>query len=165
MKISTNQVFLLHWKLTSPQRTLREFFPPKMYVKGSYFWISVVKKHFSKQFYRKNIFYYAKGIKLNDKIIKIKNLSKLFKFIVQFNSFCIIKNICTNKVLWKDASIMQELKNQISSCTFPMKAIPSVFDEIKLTVYENGKRLIITHFYTSCRLETLLLLMKIVKND
>ena len=60
---------------------------------------------------------------------------------------------------------MQELKNQISSCTFPMKAIPSVFDEIKLTVYENGKRLIITHFYTSCRLETLLLLMKIVKND
>ena len=44
------------------------------------------------------MFYFEKGIKLNNEITKIKILSKLVKFIVQFNFFCIITHIIFSPV-------------------------------------------------------------------
>ena len=52
-----------------------------IYGKGSYFRMSAVKKHF-KKIISKNMFYHIKGIKLNNKINEIKNLSKLVTFII-----------------------------------------------------------------------------------
>ena len=63
--------------------TLNEVLPPlKVYGKGSYFPISAKKKSiYRKNVIQKNKFYYAKEIKLNNKIIKIE---KSLKFIVYF---------------------------------------------------------------------------------
>ena len=41
--------------------------------------------------------HYAQGFELNNEIFEIKNMSKLVKFIVWFNSFCIIKHIITSE--------------------------------------------------------------------
>ena len=69
------------------------------------------------------------------RISAIKNLSKLVYFIVQFNLFCVIKHIFTSKFFAQDASLLQKLKSKIPSCIFPIKAIPSMFDEVKLAVH------------------------------
>ena len=53
-----------------------------MYEKRSSFQISGIKKHYLEDFISENMFYYAKRIKMNNKIIEMKNLSKLVKFIV-----------------------------------------------------------------------------------
>ena len=50
-----------------------------MYGKGSYFQISKKKSIFRRNFIREDMFYYARGIKLNN---EITNWSKLVKFIV-----------------------------------------------------------------------------------
>ena len=64
------------------------------------------------------------------------NLSKLVKFIVQFNFFCIIKDILTSKIVSKIyCSLLQKLKNKIPLCILPMKTIPPVFDEVELAVH------------------------------
>ena len=34
----------------------------------------------------------------------------------------------------ENASLLQKLKNNIPSCTFPMKTVPSVFNEMNLAV-------------------------------
>ena len=44
--------------------------------------------------------------------------------------------------IFTKSSLLQKLKNKIPPCTFPMKVITSVFDEVKLAVYgsENSER-------------------------
>ena len=106
-----------------------------MYEKGSYFQISGGKSIFWKNFMSENMFYYTKRIKLNNKTIETKMFSKLVKFIVWF--LYIIKDIYTSTFFWKNASLLQKLKNKIPSCTFTMKAIPLVSDEVKLAVHRN----------------------------
>ena len=59
--------------------------------------------------------------KLNNMINEIKNLSKLVKFIVQFNLFCVMKHKNTPIFFSKNASLLEKLKNKILSCTFPIK--------------------------------------------
>ena len=76
-------------------------------------------------------------MKLTHKITVIKNFLKLVLFIAWFNFFYIIKDIYISKIVSKNASLLEKLKNKIPPCTFWMKAIiPSVFDVIvKLSVY------------------------------
>ena len=84
--------------------------------------------------------HYAKGTKSNNKIIGIKNLWKWFKFIGHFNLFSKIKHIFTRKIFSQNGFSLQKWKNKISSCTFPMRTIPSLFGEVKLAAHasENG---------------------------
>ena len=81
------------------------------------------------------MFHCVKGIKVNNKIIEIKNLPKLVQFIIHFNSFCIMKHILTNMIFSKNTFLLQKFENKTSSHTFTMKETPSVFDKVKLAVY------------------------------
>ena len=70
----------------------------------------------------------------------MKQLSKLVKFIVhKFSFFCMIKNIFNSKIFFKNASLLQKLKNKMPFRRFTIKEIPSVINEvIKLAVYGSG---------------------------
>ena len=87
---------------------------------------------------------HAKGVNLIHKTIEIKNLSKLVKFIVWFNFIRIIKHISTNKFFSKNASLLQKLKNMILFCTFTLKTIALIFDEVKIALQVHGRKNILT---------------------
>ena len=65
-----------------------------------------------------NMFYYAKGVEINNTITEIKNVLKLVKFIVYFNIFSIIKHIFTSKFILKNSFLLQIQKNKIFSCIY-----------------------------------------------
>ena len=65
----------------------------------------------------------------------MKDVLKLVIFIVQFHFFCMITHIFTVNIFSKKTFLLSKFENIILSCTFPTKAIPSVFDEVKLAAY------------------------------
>ena len=57
---------------------------------------------------------------MQKKLNWIIKMEKLVKVIVLFDFFCIIKRIFTNNIFSMNASLLQKLKNTISSHTFQM---------------------------------------------
>ena len=86
------------------------------------------------------MFYYAEGIKLNNKIIQIEKPVKISQNCLVWFFFCIIKRTFTNKIFSINSSLLQKLKNKIPLDTFSMGAIPPGFDEVKLAIYGNENR-------------------------